>query len=226
MEPSAVSRLFAIVCMGRTGSQLLVRLLNSHPEIECKGELFGPHREYSEFPALTRREFLEQHAYDTDLPIKGFKMPFDWILDHPGIFDDFRHLGYRIVRLNRENVLAHLVSIKLAQRNNDWASRNRYSMETTSIKESELWEFAGSRSSCNTVLNRFSAPLETAYFSYEALLAPELQRRLLKFLGAPPVALTTDTVRQRTRPLSETIENIAELRRALSGTGLAAFLAE
>ena len=205
---------------------MLVNLLNSHPDIECKGELFGPKMAYAQFPDVTRREFLEQHAYDTDLPIKGFKMPFDWILDHPGIFDDFRDLGYRIVRLNRQNALAHLVSIKLAQRNNEWGSTQRYSMETTTVQEAELCEFIGSRNSCNTVLDRFSAPLETACFNYEALLSQETQRRLLDFLGARPMALTTETVRQRTRALSETIENIAELRRALSGTRMAAFMAD
>lgn len=215
---------FAIVSMGRTGSTLLVGLLNSHPEIECRGELFGPGAQYSEFSGLTPKEFLEHHAFESDLPIKGFKMPFDWILKHPGIFEDFRQLGYRIVRLNRANVLAHLVSIKLAQLNNNWNSRNPYTVEKATVKPSELWEFLGSRNVTNAVLDHFSAPLETARFDYETILTPESQQRLLSFLGARPHPLAPDTIKQRRKPLAATIEGFAELRQCLSGTSLAQFM--
>lgn len=215
---------FAIVSMGRTGSTLLVSLLNSHPDIECQGELFGPGAEYSKHPGLTRRQYLEHEAFRSDLPIKGFKMPFDWILEHPGIFEDFRQLGYRIVRLNRTNVLAHLVSIRLAQLNNDWSSRNPYTVEKAAVKPSELWEFLGSRNVTNAILDRFSSQLETARFDYETILAPASQQRLLSFLGARSHPLTASTMRQRHKPLSETIEGFAELRQGLSGTDLAPFL--
>lgn len=216
-----MSTRFAIVCMGRTGSSLLVNLLNSHPDIECQGELFRPATAFSKFPGMSRREFLEKHAYEGDLPIRGFKMPFDWILDHPCIFDDFRHLGYKILRLNRRNALSHFVSIKLAQLNNNWGSRHPYSIGKTSVDAVELYQFIGSRHSCNTVLDRFSAPLECITLHYETIMAPQSHADVLQFLGARPHALTTDTIKQRSRPLAEAIENIAELELALGQTRMA-----
>ena len=209
---------FAIVSMGRTGSTLLVGLLNSHPDIECKGELFGPHAAYTKFPALTRKEFLERHAYDSKLPIKGFKMPFDWILNHPGIFDDFRDLGYKIVRLKRTNGLAHLVSVRLAQRNNNWGSREPYGIERTKVDKAALYRFLQYRDSSEAMLDRVTALLTGKTFNYETILDCNEQQRLLSFLGARPHALKPDTIKQRKLPLAETIENLTELRQALSGT--------
>lgn len=215
---------FAIVCMGRTGSTLLVELLNSHPDIECRGELLGLQSGYVEHPGISRRTFLEQHAYSTELPIKGFKMPLDWIFNHPGDFDDFRELGYKIIRLNRRNALAQLVSIKLAQLNTDWGSKRQYTQQKTRVEPMELFTFVGAQSSYNAVLDRFSEPFQIAQVNYEDIMTRECQDRLLNFLGARPHALTTPTVKQRSGTLADSIENFAELNAALSKTPYAPLL--
>lgn len=217
-------RPFAIVCMGRTGSTLLGGLLDSHPEIECRGELFGSQFGYVEHPGISRKEFLEHHAYVTDLPIRGFKMPLDWVFNHPGIFDDFKALGYKIIRLDRRNALEHLVSIKLAQINTDWSSARHYTVQKTRVTPLELYNFIGARNAYNVVLDKFSEPLPNAHFPYEDLLKPNSQEQILRFLGASGHALTTRTMRQRSGTLADSIENFSELSAELSRTPYAALL--
>ena len=210
--------------MGRTGSTLLAGLLDSHPEIECRGELLGLQYGYVEHPGISRKAFLEHHAYTTSLPIRGFKMPLDWVFNHPGIFDDFAELGYRIIRLDRRNALEHLVSIKLAQTNTDWSSARHYTVQKTRVTPLELFTFIGARNAYNVVLDRFSAPLANAHFHYEDLLRPQTQEHLLNFLGARGHPLKAQTTRQRSGTLAESIENYPDLSRELSKTPYAPLL--
>lgn len=204
---------FAIVSMGRTGSTMLVGLLDSHPGIECKGELFGPHGAFHQHTGTSRREYLERYAYDTDQAIKGFKMPFDWILDYPGIFDDFSALGYKIVRLNRRRPLDHFLSINLAQANMNFESQEKYKVQKITIDPWQVVTFLGSRNTQMTVLDRFcaNANAETEFVDYEDLTSEACHRRLLGFLGASPQPLTAMTVRQRRGGLRDSIGNYDEL---------------
>lgn len=203
---------FAIVGMGRTGSTLLVDLLGSHPEIECKGELFGPMNAFSNYPQLTRGEFLDQAAYDTDRPIKGFKMPFDWIMEHPGIFDDFESRRYRAILLERQNALDHFLSVKLAALNTDWSSSREYTKQVLSLSPYEFMSFVGIRSYVRTVLNKMCRKLPTHSIIYEELFTPAVRDSLLEFLGAAPSPLLASrTVRARSRMPVDIIENYNEL---------------
>lgn len=221
IEPEAtqVPIYFAIVCMGRTGSTLLADLLNSHPDIECRGELFGLEFGYKDYPNISRREFLEQYAYETEKPIRGFKMPLDWILrGHFGIFDDFRELGYKIVRLNRANILAHWLSIRLAQVNSNWGSKHIYENQHVRIEPWQFLSFIGRRNAWNQLLDALCEGTNPALFEYERLFETAEQARLLTFLGANVASLSTSKIRQRTAPLSDAIENYDELSAALTTT--------
>jgi hypothetical protein len=206
---------FAIVCMGRTGSTLLQNLLNSHPEIECKGELFSPannHPVFADFPKLSRRKFLERHAYDAEKPIRGFKMPFEWILHHPGIFEDLAAMGYKIVRLSRGHPLEHFVSSKLADINNDWSSREPYQKQHLTVSPVEFMAFCGIRSDRENTLDVLCRPLPKQHFIvYEHFFNLPMQHSLLSFLDAPHLPLSSPTVKGRTIPLHQAITNYDEL---------------
>lgn len=210
--------------MGRTGSTMLVSLLDSHPQIECRGELFRPDGDYQRHAHISRRAYLEQHAYETGLPIRGFKMPLDWILNHPGIFDDFRALGYKMIRLDRKRILDHFLSIRLAITNAAFDAGHEYSKPALEIDPWQLVKFVGARNVQTTILDRFSADFETLHVDYDELTSESCQRRLLDFLGAAPRALTAGTVRQRRESLRNSITNYDALAAFLRASPLASLL--
>jgi hypothetical protein len=203
---------FAIVCLGRTGSTLLGQLLNSHPAIECGQELFRPGDGlYRQFEHVPRRHFLECHARETELPIFGFKMPFDWLIYHPGVIDDFRALGFQVVRLDRLNELNHFVSVKLAHLNSDWTSTTVYPVQTLAVDPAEFMTWLGYRATATRTLNAMCQGLTTHEIAYERILMTDAQTELLEFLGAESHPLSSPTMKARSLPVWDAITNYSEL---------------
>jgi hypothetical protein len=212
-HPSAQT-LFAIVCMGRTGSTLLVDMLGSHPRVECKGELFNPVKgEYLRSRTLaTRQSYIGGEAFETNKPAKGFKMPFDWLLLQPGIIDEFRLLGYRIILLHRRNSLDHFISMKLAALSGYWDSDRPYVVETLRL---DPWEWIRFSHGCDLtfgILAKLVEGMSSLSLYYEELFERDAQQRLLSLLDVPFHELKAQrTKRTRIKPVHEIIENYAEV---------------
>jgi hypothetical protein len=199
--------------MGRTGSTWLANLLDSHPEIEFRGELFLPEGDFEQRTDITRREYLRLGAYQTTARVRGFKMPFDWILKFPGVFEDFHALGYKAILLQRTNHLSQLVSAKLAASAVDYSSRSVYPEQSIIIDKWELARFFGIAQYVNGyVLPTLAQGLESHIVRYEDLQDATTQHALLDFLGVERRPLTTPTTKARTKPLTEVIANYEELK--------------
>jgi hypothetical protein len=208
---------FAIVCEGRTGSNLLVDLLDSHPQIECAPELYHPQAgTFKNYPGISHREFLDLHTYKTSLPIRGFKMPINWILEHPDIVAEFRADNYKIIRLTRENVLDHFLSVQLAILNSNWCSESVYDIQNLKVDPWEWLEFVGTRHGVTWATEVICAGMDSFSISYEQLLRPESQASLLHFLGADTHELRTVKIRMRTKPVHEIVENYDQLVKLFS----------
>lgn len=199
--------------MGRTGSTWLTKLLDSHPQIECRGELFRPGGDFEmqTSPGIDRRNYLSHHAFVSDCPIQGFKMPYNWIINYPGIIDDFRALNYRLIRLTRRSLLDHYLSIQLADRNNNWTSQTEHREQRMTVDPYTLLMFQGQRLMVEEALTQMSAGLPTAAAEYEGLHSPDTHRRLLEFLGADDRPLTTTTRRSRPIATQDAVINYREV---------------
>jgi hypothetical protein len=98
---------------GRTGSSLLMDLLNSHPEIECEDEI-PSHR------VLSARRFLDARAALSRRPVFGFKLKLHHLTTQ-GITDPAAFLGRlhaggcRIVHLTRRDRLRQALSSAVAR---------------------------------------------------------------------------------------------------------------
>lgn len=110
---------FIVLTRSRTGSNFLVSLLNSHPEIEAKGELLRRQHEMS-FKQLIDKGLSSK---DEHVNTAGFKMFYY----HPIGIDrsetwkmltDITEL--KIIHLKRKNILRTLVSRKFAEQNDIW----------------------------------------------------------------------------------------------------------
>ena len=138
---------FAIVCEERTGSNFLQRLLCSHPNVICLGELFNPSDTIRGWACQTTKASEEAHpdqgppsiTVDDDpvdyletrvfrnYPDKIKAVGFRFFYDHArkGVWQNARDYvrifnGIRIVHLRRDNLLDRYLSHALAKRSNEW----------------------------------------------------------------------------------------------------------
>ena len=125
---------FVILCAGRVGSEFLVSLLDSHPDICCYGEVFTPPFEPNEqwfnpylpdgVKAFTQSEQDDPRLYIAELAsgcagiAVGFKLTNSSIEAHPGSVGTLE--GLQVIRLTRENLLAQHVSGVLAYTTGAW----------------------------------------------------------------------------------------------------------
>jgi hypothetical protein len=198
---------------------MLVDLLGSHPQIECAAELYHPVAgTFKNYPGISHREFLNRFTYTTSRPIRGFKMPINWILEHPAIVAEFRADNYKIIRLDRANKFEQFVSVELAILNSNWCSESTYEHQTLRVDPWAWLSFLGARHALQWATDMICGRMDSFQISYEQLLDAESQSSLLRFLGAQARPLKTVKVRMRTKPIHEIVENYLELVAFFAGS--------
>jgi LPS sulfotransferase NodH len=218
-------RRFVIGARARSGSNLLVSLLDSHPNIEAHGELF---RELAGDSAAARLDRLFVARPRRTLAV-GFKAFYYHPTDVPDsdLWDRLAAMtDLTVVHLTRTNVLRTLTSRKLAGRTNEWIRRglSRGNEPPTvhfdvdelraALAENAHWEGA-----CR---HRFAGRI--VEITYEDLVADDSAvAPVLEALGVERRPLQTSLVRQHPQPLSELIENYEDLANAFAGTRWSGF---
>lgn len=127
---------FVIITLPRSGSTVLVKTLDKHPQIFCAGELFYFHGKiyHSEcqFPFLRIKMFGHKINYLLNFPnvvlrlksfmnrffnnqksefeAVGFKMMYQHILYMPGIMNYLKKNKVKIILLTRKNILRNVLS--------------------------------------------------------------------------------------------------------------------
>jgi hypothetical protein len=216
---------FVILCLGRTGSNHLQSLLDSHPEITCFGEVFSD-RGPPDGPGFIHSEYDDEAVYFEHLVnecgsrVVGFKLPMNSIKAHPKsarlVAEDS---SMRVIRLSRANLLAQLISRRLQRETKvshslqggydratvhievGWALRAMELME----RDERTLDGLADRHSCHRIL-------------YEELGDEGRIDEVQRFLGVEPAALRSWFEKLRQRPLRETVENWDELVAKLQDT--------
>jgi len=126
---------FIIIASGRTGSNLLISYLNSHPNIEAKGELFRD---------MQGKSCLEVWKDFYSPKIKNIKTAgFKIFYTHPFNTEDKTVWEYilkdpeiKIIHLVRENKLRTYLSLEIANKTDEWlVKKNKKStLEEKQIK--------------------------------------------------------------------------------------------
>lgn len=119
-------RKFCIVTTFRTGSELLVDLLNDHPKIRCQGEIMDNHpvSPYLFARGRARAERLRRNeAY-------GFKLLGIQLMDlfngpDRRLVDRLASDGFVFIYLKRRNLLRQAISILRAVESGDWHPREQ-----------------------------------------------------------------------------------------------------
>jgi LPS sulfotransferase NodH len=234
-------RRFVIVGIARTGSTLLVNLLNAHSRVLAFGELFRSPEEigWDTAPFNTSRSAKLLALYRAD-PVAfinervfrrwprrcgavGFKLFYYHArqLPHSRVWDFLAaNPDIRILHIKRRNILKQYYSLELAHKTDVWVSSRAPAGEQQPPRRHFAW-VRGLEEECA----EFFKAHETRDIYYEDLSA-DTEREMKgvqDFLGLQHERLSVEMVRQRRRPLSEAIVNYAELKRAFEGTPWAGF---
>lgn len=233
---------FVILGQGRTGTNFLRGLLNSHGALLAFGEIFRSNIEIDwgiplwrtprHALALARTApdaFVNQHVfreYPPWIAAVGFKLLYnhaqdaarrelwDWLLGPRG--PAFLHL-------KRRNLLKSLVSLKRAQADGRWvATRPNPGPPASGVHlhyEECVAYFEQSVRWQREHDARMEGQLRLDVF-YEDLTShgPREHARILEFLGLAPRPLTPGTLRQSRGGLREALVNYTELERQFSGS--------
>ena len=233
---------FLILCYPRTGSNFLVSLLQSHPQIRSFGEMFSEddklHWGYSGYQSpniidLKTEEpifFIDQLVYRQNFPLLiravGFKLFYfqPKQLKQKVIWQYLNKIeDLKIIHLTRKNLFHIYISHQLAIKTNQWDLLTK----ETNPQESPLLEpiFVDYKS-CLTQFqlikdwetqysNFFNLPTQQYYnITYEDLVNNIKQEtyKLQDFLGVDQRLLTAYTKKQGTKPMREIVANYDQLK--------------
>jgi hypothetical protein len=216
------TRLFVVLCLGRTGSTHLVSMLGHHSQAVCLNEIFGDGKPPTFAAAATDdpEEFLREALGDGPERAKGLKLPINSIRLTPEAAEMVRsHREMAVVRLSRRNRLAQLVSRHLlAKTGVSQSIFGSYGDATVELDPAATLRALDRMDSEEAELDGLATGHETFRIDYEGLGDTGRLEELQAFLGLDPEPLQSWFERLRTRPLSETVSNWDELSATLAGT--------
>ena len=216
---------FCLYCTGRTGSELLLELLRSHPAVVCDSEILaGVHP--------TTRLLLRgkaSQAARAGAEAYGFKLVNEhlrWV--HPagdweGCIEQMTADGFRFIRLRRRNLLRQALSHLRAEASGVYRGHHRVPAEPLHIdpldlifktRHLEVWE---------EVSDGLLEHADTLDLWYEDDLhdpngRADTMSRLFKWIGVQPDAGTPVLIAPPPSDLGAQIANLDEVRRHLAGT--------
>ena len=220
---------FVIVSSGRSGSNLLVSLLDSHENVEAHGELF---RFLNGDSSLKRWNEIFSNK-NKIIEMAGFKLfyyhPFDQ--KKAGVWDILQSdKETKIIHLVRENRVRVYVSLMVANKTGKW--RNK-SGKTKSIEDKRInidldefikWAEEKERYEIDTREKFKNHPFIEV--SYEKLVRnrESVFDNLLTFLGVSKMTLHSSLRKQNSEKLEDLIVNYDEFKEAILKTKYAKHL--
>lgn len=117
--PKYPTKKFVVFGRGRSGSTLLVSILNCNPEIYCEGEIF-------QVKVLFPQLFIKCRPAISEKSVYGFKLLTYQLLDilsvkDPAVFlNDLHKMDFSIIYLKRDNILRQAVSNIYARHINEF----------------------------------------------------------------------------------------------------------
>jgi len=218
---------FAIFTSGRSGSTLLLDLINSSPNLQCDGELL---KRRVVFPTMLLRSFAKQSSQ----PIYGFKLLSYQLLNvQKGIKDKRLFLdkltndeGYRFIHLSRNNKAKQALSIIYAFYRGQW--HNQEGSKQKAAKRFELdpniyLHFLSELQALEDFENAMMVDRTHLSLSYENdLSSPDkyenTMAQVADFLDIPVVAPQTNLKKVTPSKLSDMISNQEDLVKAVKNS--------
>ena len=231
LEKHPPSTKFIIFGSGRSGSTLLVSMLNAHPSVHCEGEILKR-------TLLSPRRYIENRSQLSPHQLYGFKLLSYHLRDIQSTVKDKQQFieklvkdGYKIIYLNRENLLRQSLSVFYAYHRNEWHQTKETSHETSkmNVDMSQLESALGELVELKNFEKRLIEHIPHLYINYEADLEDNSKHTLTfekvaDFLGIDALTPSTKLVKITPKRLSGFIQNAEEMVKHLQQTPYAKYL--
>lgn len=221
--------LVAVVSSPRCGGRLLVDYLDSVPDITFADEILHPgiaigYRTWAHTKGMALRH-VQRSLLALPSPICGAKFTFRQLDQHRLAVRDLVDLDPtpRFLILYRKSLGSTYVSLQAAQRRNEWLRRADSPPFTGSVH----LDAAGYRTFAEQVRRDYEGLLTESWLkdracliAYEDLTAQPQEvfdELVFPVLGVPSFPVSTTLKKQIDRPMSEVVENYAEVRALLEG---------
>lgn len=227
---TAPEKKFIIFFHGRSGSELLVSLLNSHPEIHCDQEIYL-HRK-----ALFPKRYLENRAKMSGKNIYGHKAKIVQLdrqyADKDRVKKEF-FTDYKIIHLHRRNYLRQAISGILSHFRQTWHDTKESPLEGKKFvfNFDKLMNQIQWIEKCKQREKEILEGLDYLYICYEDDLLDNSKHqqtldKIFDYLDVESVPVGTNLFRTTSDQLSDFIENYDEIAEAVKKTKYAKFLDE
>ena len=248
------STTLVIFSRGRTGSNLLVSLLKSHPQVRQHGEIVGeyylrngfvrdeinrigavPYFEWATRRMFTERVVAVKFLYYQLEPEYAYRWNVPGLPSLLPVLKERKEL--RIIHLKRRNLLATLVSWKLAHQTHRWQrpahgrlshSDSIYGDITIKLSYEECREEFAQTEKWQWFYDTAFAQHPFLEMYYEDLVADRRgeMARALGLLSLESCELQSPMRKQNTRALKDIVENFVELRQHFADTPYADFFTD
>jgi LPS sulfotransferase NodH len=230
---------FVIVGIQRTGTNLLVTSLNSHPDILCIGETFlsrgKSQYDYGHYRTLSwerrighyfdrrrqMRGYLDDFYETPGCAAIGLKLMQSQVRRYPMVWDYLCERRVKIIRVERRNQLKVLVSRMMSKRTGIPHSTTTFSSPRLHVPTWNLERKLDSITHENEGLSVLLEDVKYLRVVYERALAARQTefRHVLEFLGVN-LDVTLNSPYQKMAPnrLQDVIANFSDVGRCLSGT--------
>ena len=209
---------YVIISGGRSGTQLMVDLLESHPQIISSDEVLNPAVNAFDYPL---KALEEVYAYPDRTC--GFKLLYHHadVTEGPAIWEYLqKQKDLKIIHSVRDNSLARIISLKISQETGVWHHFSEREMSTkVKLKPqqcNDIWSHWDERE--GYVDESFSDhPILKVHYSDLARDIPGTMDKVQKFLGVEPRELKSRIKKRCGHPFDR-LENFEELRQHFKGT--------
>lgn len=224
--------MFFIYGRGRSGSTLLVELLDCHPQVHCEAELLN-----TPVPLLAPAAFIRNRARRFSAKVYGFKLlsyqldMLQGVSDQRRFFDALVNDGFELIYLYRRNILRHALSNILARRRGSFQLRSNTRPNDDGSITVEIDELTKKMQSSLGLRKMEEALLEDRdhlSICYEDDLENQQDHertlnRIFSHLGLASWPVHTTLVKATTGNLPELLSNYSELREHYHNTPFAEF---
>ena len=220
---------FVIFSSGRSGSTLLVSLLNSNPNIFCDGEILS-RRVFDQKRVIHSKEKMSSKM------VYGFKfltyqLQFTQKIDNPKEFMEHLHEdGFKIIYLFRRNIFRQALSIMYAEFRNTWhhksGKKNNHQngeMDKMTVDTERLVEIMEKLEKSAVDEADFLSNIPHIKITYEDDLEksedhPNTMKTLMEFLSEDYYEPSTNLMKISNNDLSTFIQNHQEITENLTHT--------
>jgi hypothetical protein len=223
---------FVVLTTGRTGSELLVSLLNSHPAITCEGELLAAPRAFPRRYVVARAAVAGLRGAEAH----GWKLLSGQLRDLRGIGEplDYPRLlhenGSRIILLERRNIVQQTVSwMRTGHGNSEALTKHHYTAGQSSdvgpmtIDPLELLAGTYYVEAEARFVREAAGRVPHLGLVYEDDLANPISQqatvdRICSYLDLPPAPVASKLIRVTPRRVRDMLSNFDEVEALVSQT--------